>query len=79
MTEVDESLRPKTLMKFNEVCKISTMFDLNITTLKNRLRRLLDIYADMELEALREKLPETKEVSKQESVLGREHFKDKLV
>jgi len=79
MAEVDEALRPKTLMRFNEVCKISTMFDLNVTTLKLRLRRLLDIYADTQLETSRQKLPETKELLKQERVLGREHLKSRLV
>lgn len=76
---MDESVKPKTLMKFNEVCKISTMFDLNTSTLKNRLRRLLDMYADMELDALRRDTLEAKELLRQERVLGQEHQKNKLV
>lgn len=76
LSEVDEILHPENLIKFDEIYKISTMFDQNTLTMKNRLRRLLDIYSDRENKETNE---ENVTYVKQKRVLGREQNRNKIV
>ncbi|KAL4222035.1 GTP-binding protein 10 [Mactra antiquata] len=73
---VDESLHPETLVKFEEIHKISTMFDLNIKTIKSSLRELLDICKNIEDSTMTgDTVRENKRISKQLKLHGREHNK----
>ncbi|XP_045169494.2 GTP-binding protein 10-like isoform X2 [Mercenaria mercenaria] len=77
LSEVDESLHPETLIKFDEIYKISTMFDQNTLTMKDRLRKLLDIYSYREDE--QKTVVENNRLAKQERVLGVEQNRNKIV
>lgn len=45
---VEEQLRPNRLVQFDDVITLSAKKRLNTESLKNRLRQLLDLYADIE-------------------------------
>lgn len=80
LLEVDESLHPETLVKFDEIYKISTMFELNTQTMKNRLRKLLDIYSERDNhEIAPQEESEQKKVNRQQTFLGKEYNRNKIL
>ena len=82
LSEVSEEFHPETLIKFDDIFRISTMFKMNTEGMKHRLRKLLDIYADLEKERLSSELESspfsTGRDSYEDSPLGREYNKGKI-
>ncbi|XP_060608542.1 GTP-binding protein 10-like [Ruditapes philippinarum] len=80
LSGVDEALHPETLIKFDEIYKISTMFDLNTLIMKKHLRKWLDICDQYNQEGTSQLSSlEKASITKLERILGREQNKNKMV
>ncbi|KAH3721511.1 GTP-binding protein 10-like [Dreissena polymorpha] len=81
LSDVDQSLHPETLIKFREIYKISTLEEINIETMKGRLRACLDVFASEQDIRMKDErvLDQEQEMRKIESVHGKERLKKKLV
>ncbi|WAQ94152.1 GTPBA-like protein [Mya arenaria] len=77
VSDVDEKLRPKNLIRFREVYKISTKHKINTETMKERLRALLDVFYEQQRSALAKE--RSRELSKLQNVLGQEQLNKKIV
>ena len=78
LSEVDEDFHPETLVKFDDIFPISTMFNQNTEAMKQRLRKLLDIYIDLEEDDLQREKGVDRDLNKDDS-FGRKHNKGILV
>ena len=83
LSEVDESFHPKTLIKFDHIFKISTMFNTNTAEMKTELRKLLDMYVELKTEKLQSeieasRLAEGKDIYQEDVPFGKEFQRKKL-
>ena len=83
LSEVDEKFHPKTLIKFDHIFKISTMFNTNTAEMKTELRKLLDMYVELKAEKLQSeieasRLAEGKDIYQEDVPFGKEFQRKKL-